>query len=110
MKTFSLSMGLKFAALAFVAAIRLDAQTSVRIALQASDGHWVCAELIGGRAVVANRNGWGPWETFNVRDFNGGPLKSRTLKVSHGDRKSTRLNSSHQIISDALFFLEKKKI
>src|SRR5258708_5927505 len=76
MKTLSLSMGLKFAALAFVAAIRLDAQTSVRIALQASDGHWVCAELIGGRAVVANRNGWGPWETFNVRDFNGGPLMS----------------------------------
>src|SRR5258708_19163191 len=28
----------------------------------------------------------------------------------HGDRKSTRLNSSHQIISYAVFCLKKKKI
>src|SRR5258708_31628245 len=30
--------------------------------------------------------------------------------VSHRDRKSTRLNSSHQIISYAVFCLKKKKI
>src|SRR5258708_31764955 len=29
--------------------------------------------------------------------------------ASHGDRKSTRLNSSHQIISYAVFCLKKKK-
>src|SRR5258708_21157254 len=36
-----------------------------------------------------------------------GPGHSR--RESHGDRKSTRLNSSHQIISYAVFCLKKKK-
>src|SRR5258708_27967548 len=31
------------------------------------------------------------------------------IKINRGDRKSTRLNSSHQIISYAVFFLKKKK-
>src|SRR5256885_4104567 len=31
------------------------------------------------------------------------------LALAREDRKSTRLNSSHLVISDALFFLEKKK-
>src|SRR5258708_36675157 len=33
-----------------------------------------------------------------------------SLKSRAGDRKSTRLNSSHQIISYAVFCLKKKKI
>src|SRR5258708_29803706 len=32
-----------------------------------------------------------------------------TLSMRRGDRKSTRLNSSHQIISYAVFCLKKKK-
>src|SRR5258708_9871452 len=32
-----------------------------------------------------------------------------TVNWTHGDRKSTRLNSSHQIISYAVFCLKKKK-
>src|SRR2546427_7972367 len=31
------------------------------------------------------------------------------LKITHGDRKSTRLNSSHSQISYAVFCLKKKK-
>src|SRR5258708_9481065 len=40
----------------------------------------------------------------------GGPQKytGRPMRESHEDRKSTRLNSSHQIISYAVFFLKKK--
>src|SRR5258708_30172956 len=53
------------------------------------------------------------------RSHSGEKTASRHLKVSHGryfpsvasigDRKSTRLNSSHQIISYAVFCLKKKK-
>src|SRR5258708_13822767 len=35
--------------------------------------------------------------------------KAEVRKVWHQDRKSTRLNSSHQIISYAVFCLKKKK-
>src|SRR5438552_14169867 len=34
---------------------------------------------------------------------------NRAAKAGRGDRKSTRLNSSHQIISYAVFCLKKKK-
>ena len=34
---------------------------------------------------------------------------SRLVEWSHGDRKSTRLNSSHKPISYAVFCLKKKK-
>src|SRR5258708_13519661 len=36
-------------------------------------------------------------------------LRGRTGTLIAGDRKSTRLNSSHQIISYAVFCLKKKK-
>src|SRR5258708_30104274 len=36
-------------------------------------------------------------------------MPANTVRVVPPDRKSTRLNSSHQIISYAVFFLEKKK-
>src|SRR2546430_10281318 len=38
-----------------------------------------------------------------------GLLDRRSLGVSHTDRKSTRLNSSHSQISYAVFCLKKKK-
>src|SRR5207244_3806848 len=38
-----------------------------------------------------------------------GFLLSRLAQFAHEDRKSTRLNSSHQIISYAVFCLKKKK-
>src|SRR5258708_31537929 len=36
-------------------------------------------------------------------------VRDAAQKPKHGDRKSTRLNSSHQIISYAVFCLKKKK-
>ena len=38
----------------------------VTVALQASNGQFVCAEGGGGQAVVANRNAIGSWETFTL--------------------------------------------
>src|SRR5260221_3762659 len=39
----------------------------------------------------------------------GGAVQTRTSQITHGtDRKSTRLNSSHTVISYAVFCLEKK--
>src|SRR5258708_23980661 len=40
----------------------------------------------------------------------GGPVPGADRFFSRGDRKSTRLNSSHQIISYAVFCLKKKKM
>src|SRR5438552_10686337 len=37
------------------------------------------------------------------------PIQCAPRRVRAGDRKSTRLNSSHQIISYAVFCLKKKK-
>src|SRR5256885_7246556 len=37
-------------------------------------------------------------------------IKRRWISVQEGDRKSTRLNSSHLVISYAVFCLKKKKI
>src|SRR5258708_19197707 len=39
----------------------------------------------------------------------GGNAQGRERRAGHADRKSTRLNSSHQIISYAVFCLKKKK-
>src|SRR5438552_14963657 len=43
------------------------------------------------------------------RDATGGPRLHEKDSVRTRDRKSTRLNSSHQIISYAVFCLKKKK-
>src|SRR5207244_4975770 len=51
--------------------------------------------------------------TFTKRDNPEGAAALRSLRAVRdevaGDRKSTRLNSSHQIISYAVFCLKKKK-
>src|SRR5258708_11116446 len=44
----------------------------------------------------------GAWESIRS-------TRSRGCRRARGDRKSTRLNSSHQIISYAVFCLKKKK-
>src|SRR5258708_10585526 len=48
---------------------------------------------------------------FAARTFRGDAVKAMVLAAGQGtrDRKSTRLNSSHQIISYAVFCLKKKK-
>src|SRR5256885_5628226 len=42
------------------------------------------------------------------RDHDRGPARARR-RCAHRDRKSTRLNSSHLVISYAVFCLKKKK-
>src|SRR5438309_8570577 len=45
----------------------------------------------------------------DIKAWKTGALKKRTGREVHGDRKSTRLNSSHSSISYAVFCLKKKK-
>src|SRR5258708_9025552 len=47
---------------------------------------------------------WKVWPVSRIRDFHSASLTVQ----SAADRKSTRLNSSHQIISYAVFCLKKK--
>src|SRR5258708_39042769 len=49
---------------------------------------------------------WGP--AIAVRPVRRKPSSGRAWPEIAGDRKSTRLNSSHQIISYAVFCLKKK--
>src|SRR5258708_32801923 len=52
------------------------------------------------------------FRTHYSREFSGavsGRRSGRPRRQRDGDRKSTRLNSSHQIISYAVFCLKKKK-
>jgi hypothetical protein len=70
--------------------LSVEAQSSpalVNIHLRASNGQYVCAEGGGGRAVVANRPVAGGWETFQLVDQNGPPLRSGdqgALRASNG--------------------------
>src|SRR3712207_8918116 len=47
------------------------------------------------------------WNGFTGGD---GPIMKKLVEKFNGDRKSTRLNSSHANISYAVFCLKKKKI
>src|SRR5258708_29742178 len=47
--------------------------------------------------------------TSRSRRFANSEANCRNHETRHRDRKSTRLNSSHQIISYAVFCLKKKK-
>src|SRR5947208_8151862 len=44
-----------------------------------------------------------------IQDAQGAGQRERVSAIQKRDRKSTRLNSSHQIISYAVFCLKKKK-
>src|SRR5438552_19114322 len=50
-----------------------------------------------------------PTAPIRCRDGIVSPMSVLRITCSLGDRKSTRLNSSHQIISYAVFCLKKKK-
>src|SRR5258708_11247831 len=52
----------------------------------------------------------GAASAFNIWNETKGETALKHQKVKCRDRKSTRLNSSHQIISYAVFCLKKKKI
>src|SRR5256885_2696253 len=62
-------------------------------------------------AVVADAGAAGPERGAVKRDAHRAPSprRARTPRRSQGDRKSTRLNSSHLVISYAVFCLKKKK-
>src|SRR5258708_28640973 len=50
-----------------------------------------------------------PAHRWSERDPDAAARTSGARAAAQGDRKSTRLNSSHQIISYAVFCLKKKK-
>ena len=52
-----------------------------KIALQAANGQYVCAEGGGGQKMVANRDAIGPWETFTLADLSNGKV---ALQASNG--------------------------
>src|SRR5258708_11369725 len=60
-------------------------------------------------AVLACENAWRIPETQRSLRACHTECQSRRERCVSGDRKSTRLNSSHQIISYAVFCLKKKK-
>src|SRR5258708_24782717 len=53
--------------------------------------------------------GWPDRNTLYITESASGTILEAHLDVPGKDRKSTRLNSSHQIISYAVFCLKKKK-
>src|SRR5438132_6121288 len=61
---------------------------------------------LGGAAAAAGAFGFRPGESF----ADGDPPPEKAKQPDRGgDRKSTRLNSSHTVISYAVFCLKKKK-
>src|SRR5258708_23750052 len=64
----------------------------------------VLAATLGNTTVTARESDAGRSD-----DVSAGPSASSCAGLPSQDRKSTRLNSSHQIISYAVFCLKKKK-
>jgi hypothetical protein len=52
-----------------------------KIALQATNGQYVCAEGGGGQKLVANRDAIGPWETFTLTELGIGKV---ALQAANG--------------------------
>src|SRR5687768_17681811 len=73
---------------------------------------------VNGRAVISpSEPGGGTWiavndhgATFALINWHSIKARVNSNAVSRGDRKSTRLNSSHGYISYAVFCLKKKKL
>src|SRR3989454_3118380 len=65
--------------------------------------------LEGGPAAAARVDRFGDPEQSRVRGSARRSRGARQQRRDQGDRKSTRLNSSHLVISYAVFCLKKKK-
>src|SRR2546430_11006661 len=65
--------------------------------------------LFRSRAAVLRRHARGQDDDARARPRARGARARRPGRREHGDRKSTRLNSSHSQISYAVFCLKKKK-
>src|SRR3989449_5853397 len=65
------------------------------------------ANTLIGTALVAG--GTNAWNQIRERDVDARMARTRGRPLPSGDRKSTRLNSSHGYISYAVFCLKKKK-
>ena len=50
-----------------------------KVALQAMNGQYVCAEQGGGGVVNANRAALGPWETFTFKRLAGGKVALQAM-------------------------------
>src|SRR5256885_9114449 len=70
-------------------------------AVQAS-GHWLAGKTVLTQAVTELGAGFWVLTPLQMDDGN-------QVLVNRGDRKSKRLNSSHLVISDAVFCLKKKQ-
>src|SRR3712207_7370566 len=84
------------------------------LSLHAALPIWCPAEGVEQRAPLAHRPrevGHPQLDVVQVPDLGGqySPGRSPPLSGASGDRKSTRLNSSHANISYAVFCLKKKK-
>lgn len=63
------------------------------IHLRANNGQYVCAEDGGGRTLFANRDQAREWETFQLIDANGPPLRS-------GDRLTLQANNQQFVCAE----------
>ncbi len=68
-----------------------------RIALQAIDGQYVCAEAGGGREVIANRGAIGDWEAFTVVDAGGGLI---ALQAHNGMYVCAEGGGGRELVAD----------
>lgn len=88
--------------------LSVEAQSSpalMNIHLKASNGQYVCAEGGGGRAVVANRPVAGAWETFQLVDQNGSPLRSGDqggLRASNGQFVCAEGGGGRELIANRM--------
>ncbi len=76
--------------------ITVEAQRStapVNFHLRAHNGQYVCAEDGGGRRVIADRHVARGWETFQLLDQNGPPLRS-------GDQGALRVNNGQFVCAE----------
>src|SRR5258708_18239051 len=71
----------------------------------------VCGRARHGKVAVGGRDARSERALGAIRrrDSSGAEWPQALARFVHRDRKSTRLNSSHQIISYAVFCLKKKK-
>ncbi len=72
-----------------------------QLQLRAQLGQFVAAEGGGGDVVVVNRSAGGPWETFELRDVNGGAFESgdQVELLTHDGTHALRVEAGTQRVS-----------